>query len=138
MMEMATLFKKNKLKLTPQRLAIYNFLKSTKTHPSADEIYKSIYNDYPTMSLATVYKTLKTLVDVRLVDELNLGEGNFRYDCSDTPHSHFFCNKCNKIEDIELSSLQAIRTVVEKETKNKIDTCNVYLFGTCKKCLNKS
>ena len=73
-------FKEKKLKLTPQRLAVYQYLKSTSEHPSAETIYKSLQPNYPTMSLATVYKTLKTLVEIGLVQELNVGEGNFRYD----------------------------------------------------------
>lgn len=135
MLEITNQFKKNKLKLTPQRIAIYDFLKNTKSHPSADEIYKSIYSSFPTMSLATVYKTLKTLVDVKLIKELNLGEGNFRYDGNVNPHSHFYCNRCNKIEDIEINSLSSIKDALEKDTENKIDSYEMYLFGVCKSCL---
>ncbi len=138
MVEIASQFKKNKLKLTPQRLAIYSFLKNTKSHPSADEIYKSLYPNFPTMSLATVYKTLKTLVDVKLVKELNLGEGNFRYDFNKEPHSHFYCNKCNKIQDVKITSLSSIKIDIENNTKNKIENFEMYVFGTCKKCLDKA
>ena len=60
-------FKEKKLKLTPQRLAVYQFLKNTNEHPSAENIYKALHEAYPTMSLATVYKTLKTLVEIGLV-----------------------------------------------------------------------
>ena len=58
----ATIFKEKKLKLTPQRLAVYKYLISTKEHPSAETIYTALQPTYPTMSLATVYKALKTLV----------------------------------------------------------------------------
>ena len=57
----SAIFKEKKLKLTPQRLAVYKYLMNTKEHPSAEVIYKAIQADFPTMSLATVYKALKTL-----------------------------------------------------------------------------
>ena len=137
MLEIATQFKKNKLKLTPQRLAILNFLRNTKSHPSAHEIYESIYSSFPTISLATVYKTLKTLAEVKLINELNLGEGNFRYDGRTHEHSHFYCSKCNKIEDIETYSLSSIKDIIIGDTKNKIDSYEMYLFGVCEKCLQR-
>ena len=87
-------FKEKKLKLTPQRLAVYQYLKSTSEHPSAETIYKALQPNYPTMSLATVYKTLKTLVEIGLVQELNVGEGNFRYDGNCSEHGHIQCILC--------------------------------------------
>ena len=77
MENISLIFKEKKLKLTPQRLAVYQYLKSTNEHPSAEIIYNALQATYPTMSLATVYKSLKTLVEVNLVQELNVGEGNF-------------------------------------------------------------
>ena len=87
----ASIFKEKKLKLTPQRLAVYNYLINTTSHPSADIIYTDIHVQYPTMSLATVYKALKTLVDVGLIQEINVGEGNFRYDGNSSSHPHLQC-----------------------------------------------
>ena len=74
------IFREKKLKLTPQRLAVYKYLMNTTDHPSAETVYTAIQPEYPTMSLATVYKALKTLVEVNLIQEINVGEGNFRYD----------------------------------------------------------
>ena len=84
MNNITNIFREKKLKLTPQRIAVYRYLQSTKEHPSAETIYKALQPEYPTMSLATVYKALKTLVEVDLVQELNVGEGNFRYDANTT------------------------------------------------------
>src|SRR3712207_1526980 len=94
MHNITNIFKEKKLKLTPQRMAVYKYLKSTKEHPSAEMIYKALQPDYPTMSLATVYKALKTLVEVDLVQELNVGENNFRYDGNIYPHPHIQCLNC--------------------------------------------
>ena len=100
MEDIISTFKEKKLKLTPQRLAVYQYLKSTTEHPSAETIYKALQPNYPTMSLATVYKTLKTLVEIGLVQELNVGEGNFRYDGNCKEHGHIQCIKCGKVNDL--------------------------------------
>ena len=86
-------FREKKLKLTPQRLAVYKYLMNTTDHPSAETVYTAIQPEYPTMSLATVYKALKTLVEVNLIQEINVGEGNFRYDGTVTSHPHIQCHQ---------------------------------------------
>ena len=80
MRQTAEILKEKGLKVTPQRIAIYNMLKNTKEHPSAEGIYKALEQDNPTMSLATVYKTLDSFESVQLVQQLNVGEGYARYD----------------------------------------------------------
>ncbi|MDT8719124.1 transcriptional repressor [Clostridium sp. 19966] len=129
-----TIFREKKLKLTPQRIAVYKFLKSTKEHPSAETIYKALQPSYPTMSLATVYKALKTLVEVKLVQEINLGEGNFRYDGTTTPHSHIQCLNCGKVDDIQDSCLEGLNTKVSECTDYNILYNQVYFYGICKDC----
>ena len=93
----SSIFKEKKLKLTPQRIAVCKYLKSTKEHPSAETIYKALQVEFPTMSLATVYKALKTLVEVDLVQEINVGEGNFRYDGNVCSHPHIQCLTCGSV-----------------------------------------
>ena len=113
-------FKEKKLKLTPQRLAVYQYLKGTLEHPSAETIYKALQPNYPTMSLATVYKTLKTLVEIGLVQELNVGEGNFRYDANYHEHAHVQCVNCGKVEDIDFIDFSSLNNLVEEKTNYKI------------------
>ena len=105
MENISLIFKEKKLKLTPQRLAVYQYLKSTTEHPSAETIYNGLQATYPTMSLETVYKSLKTLVDVNLVQELNLGEGNFRYDYDKEFNTFFNLEKIveNSAKDLKIS-----------------------------------
>lgn len=134
MENIAAIFKEKKLKLTPQRLAVYKCLMNTKEHPSAETIYKSIQPEYPTMSLATVYKALKTLAEVGLIQEINVGEGNFRYDGMVTPHPHIQCINCGKVEDLDSLSLDSLNTEAAKHTKFKILTNQVYFYGICEAC----
>lgn len=129
-----TIFKEKKLKLTPQRIAVYKYLKSTKSHPSAEVIYKAIQTEYPTMSLATVYKALKTLAEVDLVQEINVGEGNFRYDACVEPHPHIQCIHCNKVDDIEEISFADLNVKASEYTDYHILANQIYFYGVCPDC----
>jgi len=130
----ASIFKEKKLKLTPQRLAVYNYLINTTSHPSADIIYTDIHVQYPTMSLATVYKALKTLVDVGLIQEINVGEGNFRYDGNSSSHPHLQCLGCGKVDDFKDLSLDNLNSLAEQHTDYQIVCNKVYFYGYCADC----
>lgn len=130
----ASIFKEKKLKLTPQRLAVYNYLINTEAHPSADTIYTDIHVNYPTMSLATVYKALKTLVEVGLVQEINVGEGNFRYDANSFPHPHIQCLGCGKVEDFMSFPIDNVNSLAQELTDYKIASSKLYFYGYCKDC----
>lgn len=90
-----------KIKLTPQRLAILSFLKGNKSHPSAEDIYKAVTKQFPTMSFATVYNTLEALRDKGNIQELKIDRTKKRYDPDISRHSHLICIKCSKISDIQ-------------------------------------
>ena len=134
MENITAIFKEKKLKLTPQRLAVYKYLMSTKEHPSAEVIYKAIQKDFPTMSLATVYKALKTLVEVGLVQELNVGEGNFRYDGNMNSNPHIQCINCGKVDDLMNISLDHLNSEVEQKSNYKVLSNQTYFYGLCKDC----
>lgn len=130
----ASIFKQKKLKLTPQRLAVYNYLINTTSHPSADVIYTDIHIQYPTMSLATVYKALKTLADVGLIQEINVGEGNFRYDGNSFPHPHLQCLGCGRVDDFKDFSLDNLNSMAKEHTDYQIISNKVYFYGYCSNC----
>lgn len=132
------IFKEKKLKLTPQRIAVYKFLKSTKKHPSAETIYKSLLSEYPTMSLATVYKALKTLVDVNLVQELNVGEGNFRYDGNTQSHPHIQCIQCGRVDDVEGICFSSLNEKIKDKVNYEVISNQVYFYGICPDCQKKN
>lgn len=134
------IFKEKKLKLTPQRIAVYKYLQSTKEHPSAETIYKVLHVEYPTMSLATVYKALKTLVEVNLVQEINVGEGNFRYDANVLSHPHIQCVSCERVDDIEGVSFPDLIEKVDSYTNYTVFSNKIYFYGLCPDCqkINKN
>lgn len=137
MEEITALLKQRGLKVTPQRLAILNFLMHTNEHPTAETIYKKLVSDFPTMSLATVYKTLEVLKNTGLIQELNVGEGSFRYDVKTTPHPHIVCLGCGKVEDLDESIFKDLLEEVKKHTDYKVVGQKLYFYGYCPACQKK-
>ena len=129
-----TIFREKKLKLTPQRIAVYKYLKSTNEHPSAEVIYKALQPTYPTMSLATIYKALKTLVQVELIIELNVGEGNFRYDGNMATHPHIQCISCGRVDDIEGINFSNVNEDVKPYSNYEVLASKIYFYGLCENC----
>lgn len=138
MNNISAIFKEKKLKLTPQRIAVYKCLLATKEHPSAEVVYKELQKDYPTMSLATVYKTLKTLVEVNLIQELNVGEGNFRYDANALPHPHIQCLSCGKVSDIDGVYFSDLNDKIQPYTDFDVLSNQVYFYGVCGNCKSEA
>ena len=134
MENITSIFREKKLKLTPQRLAVYKYLMSTDEHPSAEIIYKSLQVEYPTMSLATVYKALKTLVEVGLVQEINVGEGNFRYDARQGEHAHIQCINCSRVSDLNGISFASLNETAEESSDYKVLSKRIFFYGLCKNC----
>ena len=87
-------------RFTEQRAAVFRFLASTDRHPSADEVFHAVRHDLPGISLATVYKSLETLVGCGLAMKLTYSDGSARYDGRTDPHPHARCVACGKVMDI--------------------------------------
>ncbi|MGB9613798.1 MAG: Fur family transcriptional regulator, partial [Candidatus Margulisiibacteriota bacterium] len=85
-----------------QKRAIIEFLRSTKSHPTADQIYVKLKKQFPKLSLSTVYRNLNILRDQGRILELSFGSTFDRFDATTTPHPHFICQKCNQIYDFDL------------------------------------
>ncbi len=123
-------------KITPQRLAIVDILAKSEGHPSVEHIYVQIKKDFPTMSLATVYKNVLLIKSLGEVLELGFPDGSNRYDGNKpTPHPHVICIKCKKIVDPDLDSLDELNKEVELETRFKILNHRLDFFGICSNCV---
>jgi Fe2+ or Zn2+ uptake regulation protein len=89
------------LKATPQRIAILRALDGDETHPTAQELYDRLREEFPTLSVATVYNTLSALTRMARCVPLELG-GPVRFDPNVTAHDHAVCEKCGRIRDVNL------------------------------------
>jgi len=125
-------------KITPQRLAIVKILAKSEGHPSVENIHVRIKKDFPTMSLATVYKNILLIKSLGEVLELGFPDGSNRYDGNrPTPHPHVICIKCKKIVDPDLDSLDEMQKQVALETKFKILNHRLDFFGICSNCMGE-
>lgn len=138
MLETAEILRRQKLKVTPQRLAIFHMLSNTDSHPSAEMIYNSLHETHPTMSLATVYKTLDALVKASLIQQINVGEDSFRYDATAHSHPHIICTECHRVFDMELDAVDSLRDQVTQSTHFKLSHEQLYFYGVCPECQTKT
>jgi len=125
-------------RITPQRIAILKVLASTREHPTVERIYEQVKSDFPTTSLATVYKTVTLLKDLHEVLELGFPEWSNRYDGNKPhPHPHVICLKCKRIVDPDLSGLADMASELKRETGFKIMNHRLDFFGICPSCQKK-
>ena len=135
--EVTDILRRNKKKVTPQRLAVYAALADTTEHPTAETLYKELRADYPTMSLATVYKSLDAFCEIGIVREPNVGEEAFRYDADISPHPHIRCMSCDRVADVPITALPALDKNVASVTGYRIVSQQMYFFGYCPECQKK-
>ena len=123
-------------KITPQRLAIVKILAKSQSHPSVENIHAQIIKDFPTMSLATIYRNILLIKSLGEILELGFPDGSNRYDGNKPyPHPHVICIKCKKIVDPDLESLDEMKKEVALETKFKILNHRLDFFGVCSNCM---
>ena len=126
----------NGYKITPQRLAIVKILAKSEGHPSVENIHFQIKKDFPTMSLATVYRNIVLIKSLGEVLALGFPDGSNRYDGNKPyPHPHVICIKCKKIVDPDLASLDEMKKEVALETNFKILNHRLDFFGICSNCM---
>lgn len=120
------------IKLTPQRIAILHYLKDNKSHPSAEDIYKSVKKQFPTMSFATVYNTLEALKNKGNILELKIDSAKKRYDPDCSDHHHLLCTKCKKIMDI----FKDFKINLSEDLTDGFELLgnNIEFFGICRDC----
>jgi Fur family peroxide stress response transcriptional regulator len=130
--------RRNGLKITPQRTAVYKALLESKEHPSAEMVWNNVKRLFPGISLDTVNRTLLTLAEIGSAFIVE-GSGDVRrYDGDLDNHQHFKCIKCKKVFDFHYPPFDDIKVPASIAAKFKILRKTVYLEGICSSCRNKS
>jgi len=111
--------KQKGLKVTPQRVAIYEAVVKLKNHPTAEKIIYYIKKNYPNISVGTVYKVLDSLVENQLLKKVKNEKDVMRYDAIMQQHHHLYCTETERIEDFEDSDLDKLITEYFKQKKIK-------------------
>lgn len=126
------------VRLTPQRKTILRYLISHHTHPTVEMIYNDLKDQVDNISLATVYNTLKVLVDYHIVIELKTGDGSAHYDYFGHPHYHVVCDNCGKITDVFDKRFSDFTKQLEQITRDKtgylVTESNIEVHGLCPDC----
>jgi len=125
-------------KATPQRIAICKFALSSREHPSVQRIYKEVKKTYPTVSLATVYKTLQILKEIGLVQELNFPQDQTRFDSYLKPHVNLVCLRCGNIQDVDDVNAKELVKKVAATRRFTPSTQRLDIYGICEKCSGKT
>lgn len=126
--------KEARVRITPQRQAILEYLILHDLHPTADEIYQELAMHFPNMSVATVYNNLRLLTKMGFVKEMKFGDSSSRFDFASTEHYHAICNNCGKVEDIYYPGLDAVEEVAANLTGFKVESHRLEVYGLCPEC----
>lgn len=122
-------------RFTDQRAAVFRFLSSTDVHPTADEVFHEVRSEVPGISLATVYKSLETLVGCGLAIKLSYGDGSARYDGRTDPHHHVRCLGCGRVSDLPNRVPEGQLERLEADARDfRVTGVRLELTGFCSEC----
>lgn len=120
-----------------QRDAILENLSSRYDHPTADELYESVREELPKISLATVYRNLRQLADEGKILVLHT-ETSDHFDATTSQHYHLYCKTCGRIYDLDMPEMEAITEAAAKQKEVVIDSYSLMFNGTCRECQKKN
>ena len=131
-----------KYKLTPQReVTLKVLLENESDHLSAEDVFMKVKEKYPEIGLATVYRTLELLNELKILDKINFGDGVSRYDLrkegAEHFHHHLVCISCGSVEEIEEDLLGDVESIVESDFHFKVTDHRLTFHGVCKSCTLK-
>lgn len=124
------------LKYSRQREAIKDFLATRKDHPTADMIYTHIRQEFPNISLGTVYRNLALLSEMGEILKLSCGDNADHFDACTIPHYHFYCRCCQGVSDLELPTMEFINHTVSEHFNGQIEGHTLYFYGICSSCFS--
>ena len=125
-------------KATPQRIAICRLALSSREHPSAQKIYKEVKDIHPTVSLATVYKTLQILTELGLIQELDFPKSQARFDSYVEPHINLVCLRCGNIRDMDDPAAREMVARIAAEAGFTWTGQRLDVYGICKTCRSRT
>ena len=125
-------------KATSQRLAICRFALASREHSTAKKIYKEVKKEHPTVSVATVYKTLQVLKELQLVQDLVFPNGESRFDSYMRPHLNVVCLRCGTINDIDDRVMQETLAKASAAARFTVTGQRLDIYGICERCRRRS
>lgn len=133
-----TILHQKGFKATAQRIEILRILAQSKTHPTFDEVYHKAKRKFPTISPATVYKTIQVLKEAGKVQELAFYDKRTRFDANMQPHVNMVCLQCERIEDIIDPEVRKFILEFSDKSAFKTEGQRIDFYGTCRDCRQKT
>uniref|UniRef100_UPI00405773B0 Fur family transcriptional regulator n=1 Tax=Agathobacter sp. TaxID=2021311 RepID=UPI00405773B0 len=124
------------IKRSRQREAIQLNLANRYDHPTAEMVYMDIKEQFPNISLGTVYRNLSLLSDLGEIQKISTGIGPDRFDGNAKPHCHFQCRACSCVSDISFENQEEITAVAAKGFPGIIEGSHIQFYGLCVNCMN--
>lgn len=125
------------LKYSRQREAIKEFLMTRTDHPTADTVYTCLRQEFPNISLGTVYRNLSLLESIGEIARISTGNGADHYDGTTSQHQHFICTCCHNVFDIETENLDSIMEIAARNFAGRIEAYQTSFYGVCENCLKQ-
>lgn len=124
------------LKYSRQRESILQYLSATHSHPTADMVYMHVKEEFPNISLGTVYRNLNLLADIGKVIKIPTPDGGDRFDGRTDSHYHVICRDCGNVFDLELDDFfdQFIDKTAGEKFDGVIESHNILFYGKCADC----
>lgn len=132
MINTTALLKNYDLKVTPQRIAIIEELYKN-GHMNIDDLYKKLLDRFPSVSLATIYKNINSMVEKLFLSEVKIPNAKTVYELSKNEHAHLVCSNCKAVMDIELDSSDISKQISNLDNF-KVNQTDIILSGICQKC----
>ncbi len=124
------------LAVTHQRAIIYQALFSMSGHPSPEQVYERVRRQIPSISLATVYKTINTFIETGIVREASVHRGSIRLDSNPEPHHHMVCTRCKTIFDLDQAAISPVLIEGTLPDGFQVQRFSIEVLGLCKQCAN--
>jgi Fur family peroxide stress response transcriptional regulator len=121
-------------RVTPQRMAVYEHVRSMQAHQTTGEVHRAVQDRCPKVSLATVYNALESLVNVGLVRCMHRGRSAARYEIAQSQHAHFRCVACDEIRDVPMTAIANAANASKNLKDCELIDVNVEFVGYCPKC----
>ncbi len=126
------------LKFSRQRESIKTCLMNRTDHPTADALYMTIREEFPNISLGTVYRNLNLLVELGEIRKFSCGDGSEHFDYDTTPHYHFVCRDCGRIYDLPLDMVRPTEEFFSTPFPGHVDSHAVFFYGACEDCFKSA
>ena len=125
------------VKLTHQRIEIFQELAKSLNHPDVDMIYRNVRKRIPTISMDTVYRTIWLLLDLGLISTLGPSWRRTRFDANMKSHHHFICSVCGMTRDFYSEEFDGLKVPLSVKSFGQVEMTHVEVRGVCLKCVGK-